>query len=87
MCELISNHHVGMVEKVKIENIRSEKKANGAEVAATVTWEDCSRPPQEVYFETDETFADSLSCNPHAFLVGCIIPAMHYGEERIFMDA
>jgi hypothetical protein len=40
-----------------------------------------------VYFETDEAFAEGLSCNPHAFLVGCVIPAMHYGEERVFIDA
>jgi hypothetical protein len=40
-----------------------------------------------VYFETDEPFAAGLSCNPHAFLVGCVVPAMHYGEERVFIDA
>jgi hypothetical protein len=72
---------------MRIENLRSEKKGDRARVAATVSWEDCDRPTQEVYFETDEAFADSLSCNPHAFLVGCIVPAMHYGEERVFLDA
>jgi hypothetical protein len=72
---------------MKITDFRSEKKGNRARVAATVSWEDCDRPTQEVYFETDEAFADSLSCNPHAFLVGCTIPAMHYGEERVFVDA
>jgi hypothetical protein len=72
---------------VRIENLRSEKRETRARAAATVTWEDCDRPTQEVYFETDEAFADSLSCNPHAFLVGCTVPAMHYGEERVFIDA
>ena len=72
---------------MRIENLRSEKKGNRVRVAATVIWEDCDRPTQEVYFETDEVFADGLSCNPHAFLVGCIIPAMHYGEKRVIMDA
>jgi hypothetical protein len=72
---------------VKIENLRSEKRGNRARVAARVTWEDCDRPTHEVYFETDEAFAEALSCNPHAFLVGCVIPAMHYGEERVFIDA
>lgn len=70
---------------MRIENLRSEKR--GARVAATVIWEDCERPRHEVYFETDEAFADDLSCNPHAFLVGCIVPAMHYGEKRVFIDA
>jgi hypothetical protein len=56
-------------------------------VAATVEWEDCIRPVQKVYFETDKRFAENISCNPHAFLVGCLIPAMRYGERRIFLDA
>lgn len=72
---------------MKIKNLRSEQKNNRPRVAATVSWEDCDRATQEVYFETDQAFADSLSCNPHAFLVGCIIPAMHYGERRVFMDS
>ncbi len=72
---------------MKIENLRSGKEGNRARVAATVAWEDCDRPTHEVYFETDESFSEGLSCNPHAFLVGCVIPAMHYGEERVFVDA
>lgn len=79
--------HQSEVDKMRIENLRSERRGNRARVAATVTWEDCDRPTHEVYFETDEAFAEGLSCNPHAFLVGCVIPAMHYGEERVFMDA
>jgi hypothetical protein len=51
-----------------------------------MTWEDCDRPTHDIYFETDEAFADSLSCNPDAFLVASIIPAMHYGEKRVFID-
>lgn len=42
---------------------------------------------RKVYFETDADFGQFLSCNPHAFLVGCIMPAMHHGEKRIFIDA
>jgi hypothetical protein len=73
--------------KMRIEDLRSEKRGDRARVAATVTWEDCDRPTHEVYFETDEPFADGLVCDPHAFVVGCIVPAMHYGEERVFIDA
>ena len=54
---------------MKIEDLRSEKGGGRAKVAATVIWEDCDRPTHEVYFETDEAFADGLSCNPHAFLL------------------
>ena len=72
---------------MKIEDLRSEKKENWARMTATVMWEDCDRPTHEVYFETVEPFVDGLKCKPHAFLVGCIVPALHYGEERIFIDA
>jgi hypothetical protein len=72
---------------MKIETLRSESKGNLARVAATVTWEDCDRPAQDIYFETTSEFAQVLSCNPHAFLVASTIPAMHFGEQRISIDA
>jgi hypothetical protein len=72
---------------MRIENLRSEKAQDKARVAATVIWEDNDRPSREIFFETDQAFAEDLSCNPHAFLVGCIVPAWHHGEERIAIDA
>ena len=72
---------------MKIENLRLERRNNRARVAATVSWEDSGGPTQELYFETGEEFAQDLSSNPHAFLVACVVPAMHYGEERVFIDA
>lgn len=72
---------------MKIENLKVEKKGNRARIAATIRWEDCDRPTREIYFETDEEFSSSLSCNPDTFLLACIIQAMHYGEERVSIDA
>lgn len=69
---------------MKIQNFRSDEIAR---VAATVIWEDCDRPTQEIYFETTEAFAQDLTCNPHAFLIACIMPAMRHGEARVFIDA
>lgn len=43
-------------------------------MVATVIWEDTNQSDTDVYFETDAEFADSLTGNPHAFLVGCLIP-------------
>ena len=71
---------------MKIEDVRTEKNGDRPRIAATVTWEDCDRPKQEVYFETDKAFFDGLSPNPHAFLVGGILPAMRHGEERVLVD-
>ncbi len=54
---------------MRIENLRFEKQDNNLKAVATVIWEDCQRAAQELYFETEEKFVDSLSCDPHAFLV------------------
>jgi len=72
---------------MKIEGLRTERNGDRARVAATVTWEDCDRKKYDLFFETEEAFAADLTCNPHAFLIGCIIPAMHYGEKRVVIDA
>src|SRR4030042_6843041 len=71
---------------MRIENLRLEKAGDRSRAVATILWEDCDRPVQEIYFETVEEFADSISCNPHAFLVACIMPALHFDEERILVD-
>jgi hypothetical protein len=72
---------------VKIDNFKKEKNDNRTRVAATVTWEDSNRPTMEIYFETEQKFAPDISCNPHAFLVACLMPAMRFGEKRISIDA
>ena len=69
-----------------IENLRSDKRGNNIRFTGKVIWEDCDRPMQEIYFETSEAFGAGLSCNPHAFLVACILPAMHHREKRIFIN-
>lgn len=72
---------------MKIENLRSGKRNNRERISATVIWEDCDRVPIEVFFETEEHFAEDISCDPHAFLVACLLPAMRYGEKRVSIDA
>lgn len=72
---------------MRIENLRKEKSNNRARVAATVIWENCGRPAEELYFETDEVFGEDLTCNADAFLLARAIPAMHYGEEKVSVDA
>jgi hypothetical protein len=53
---------------------------------ARVFFEDCGRPEQTVYIKTPVLFAEGFGANPDAFLVGCLLPALHLGEQRIFMD-
>ncbi|MGI9304383.1 MAG: hypothetical protein ACR2RB_17010 [Gammaproteobacteria bacterium] len=71
---------------MKVRDLTAQRMDNRARVAATVEWEDCERGEETVYFETPLEFAGALTCNPHAFLVASIVPALHFGERRIAMD-
>lgn len=71
---------------MRVENLRFEEGGDSVRAVATVIWEDCPRPTQELYFETVRDFADSLSGNPHAFLVACSMPAMYFGEKRVLIE-
>ena len=71
---------------MKIENLRTGEYNGRKRVEATVIWEDCNRSSYDVYFETDEKYSASLSCDPHAFLLACTMPALHYGEKRVRID-
>ncbi len=71
---------------MKINNLRYTQDHGRPAVAADITWEDCNRLPQTLFFETDAAFAEDLTCNPHAFLVGMLFPAMHFGEKRLSLN-
>lgn len=70
---------------MKIQELKKEKRNGRPRISAKVIWEDCARKDYELYFETSEEFEKDLSLNPHAFLVACVMPAMHFGEKRVYM--
>ncbi len=72
---------------MQISNMRLIHGETHVRIAATVKWEDCDLPQKEIYIETEKAFSRDILCNPNAFLVGCLIPAMHFGEKRIKMEA
>ncbi len=55
-------------------------------VSATIIWEDCGRPAQGLYFETTEPYGAGLVPDPHAFLIAGALPAIYFGERRIWVD-
>lgn len=61
------------------------KAGSRVRLSSRILWEDCNQPDQDVYIEAEKPFGDDLSVNPHAFLVGGLIPAMHFGEKRIII--
>ena len=71
---------------MRITDLAREKQENTTRISARVGWEDCDQPERVVFMETPDPFGDSMSVKPETFLVGCIMPALHFGEKRIEMD-
>lgn len=73
---------------MKLSNlcVRKDDDLTRVRALATVTFEACDQPSREVFIETDSAFAGSIGANPHAFAVGCIIPALYFGERRLALD-
>lgn len=69
-----------------VKNLEFFKNSHMARVQASVSWEDCDQPERIIYLETDKAFADSMSPNPNAFLLGAILPGMKRGERRIRVE-
>jgi hypothetical protein len=71
---------------MKIIDFNLTRDSEFVTASARVIFEDCNRPEQTVYMKTPLAFAQGFGANPDAFLVGCLLPGLHLGERRIFMD-
>ncbi|WP_138429440.1 hypothetical protein [Fodinibius saliphilus] len=71
---------------MKVQDFKTDIISGRKRVSANIIWEDTPRPSEEVYFEVDEQFANDISCNPNAFFLATVIPALHYGEHRFFIE-
>lgn len=70
-----------------ITNLRKQAKDQLVRISADVRWESGVAEDREIYIEAPEEFSDDLMPNADAFLVGALVPAMHFGEERIRIDS
>ena len=71
---------------MKLSNFHMGKDKGLACATATVHFEESDRPPKNIFIETEATFADALAASPHAFAVGCLIPALYFAERRLAID-
>jgi len=71
---------------MRISNLNIFERNEGIQLGARILWEDCDQPERDIYIKVDKNFESGLSFNPDAILVGCLIPAMHFGEKRIVME-
>ncbi|MBT8340117.1 MAG: hypothetical protein HKP58_08495 [Desulfatitalea sp.] len=72
---------------MRITDLDKRLDGDRIKVRATVRWEECSRPDDEIFIATEARFARDIEPNPHAFVVGALVPALHFGERRIHMEA
>lgn len=71
---------------MRITNLRRAVLGDRTRVSADVSWEDCAETGREVFLETLTPYGIDLFPNPDAFLIGCLLPAMHRGEHRIAIE-
>jgi hypothetical protein len=71
---------------MKIGNLEKRASSGLIRASATVQFEDCGEPPKEIFIETETAFDKGFIANPHAFVVGCIIPALYFCEKRIVLE-
>lgn len=71
---------------MRVADLREEWVDGWKRAVATVIWERNARPPQEIYFATDEANAELLKASPNAFLVACAQAATTHFEKRIHIE-
>ncbi|WP_372679167.1 hypothetical protein, partial [Desulfosarcina sp.] len=71
---------------MKLSNLHVRKNDGLTRAVASVAFEDNDLPAQEIFIETEAAYAESIFANPHAFAVGCIIPALYFRERRLALD-
>jgi hypothetical protein len=71
---------------MKIVNLEKQHRDGLIRASATVEFEDCNQPSKEIFIETEGRFEKDFTPNPHAFAVGCIIPALYFQEQRLAME-
>src|SRR2546429_2075607 len=71
---------------MRIENLRTDQFSDRRRVVVDVSWEDCGRTTQEVYFETIAPFAEDLAPSVDAFLLASMPIATWLGERRILVQ-
>ena len=69
-----------------IRDVHLQSNGPRTRVQARVVWEDCERPERQVFIETTEPFAMDLEQSWQAFVVGCLVPAMHFKERRLAVE-
>ena len=73
-----------------ISDFNITQDGNDIQANARVQFEDCDKSEKKIFIKTESKYKDDFFANPHAFLVGCLLPVSRRGlhargleEERI----
>ena len=71
---------------MKIIDFTLDQDSEYVTASARVIFEDCNKPEKKIFIKTTREYSRGFDVNPDAFLVGCLLPALHLGEKRIFVE-
>ncbi len=71
---------------MKLIDFNLTRDSDFVTASARVIFEDCPWPEKTLFIKTPLEFASGFWVNPDAFLVGCLLPALHLGEKRILVQ-
>ncbi len=71
---------------MKLVDFNLTREADTSVASVRVVFEDSNKPDKIVYIKTSAGFSQGFDINPDAFLVGCLLPALHLGEKRLFIE-
>jgi hypothetical protein len=71
---------------VRIWNLRHESGGDLVRVAATVTWEDCDLPAEEISYELDGVAPEEVFPSPETFAIRGTLAAFHKNEKRVLVE-
>ncbi len=71
---------------MRISDFRHEPRGDAVTVLATITWEDCGRPAEEVRFEAGGVEPHEVLPSPEAFAIRGALAALQQNETRVLVD-
>ncbi len=71
---------------MKIHTFTLKRHRENIRASAAVQFEESDLGEKEVFIETASVYEAGFSADPAAFLVGCLVPAIHLGERRIRIE-
>ncbi len=71
---------------MKISDFNITCDGDDIQADALVSFEESDYGEKKIFIKTDKKYEETFFANPHAFLIGCLLPAIHLKEKRVIID-